>query len=136
MGHVNVQITLKNACDVINVQRGIITEPEIRQTTVDTMVDTGSTMLVINREVFDKLGLSTKGEKNVSFANNDKAVCKMTEPVEIHWEDRFFSMPALLVDDASEILLGVLPLEGMDLIVDPIRQKLVGAHGDTPMCYC
>ncbi|MDR0551023.1 MAG: hypothetical protein LBG72_03275 [Spirochaetaceae bacterium] len=35
-----------------------------------------------------------------------------------------------VVKDASEILLGVLPLEGMDLIVDPARQKLVGAHGD------
>jgi hypothetical protein len=27
-------------------------------------------------------------------------------------------------------LLGVIPLEFMDLIVDPVRQELVGAHGD------
>jgi hypothetical protein len=45
-------------------------------------------------------------------------------------------MPALLVDDAQEILLGVYPLEGMDLMVDPVNLKLTGAHGDVPTCYC
>ncbi|MDR2718237.1 MAG: clan AA aspartic protease [Treponema sp.] len=136
MGHVDVQITLKNAGDVANVQRGIITEPEIHQTTIKAMVDTGATYLIINRELLHKLGLYTAGERTVSFANSAGAVCKMTEPIEIHWEDRFITMPALLVDDAEEILLGVYPLEGMDLMVDPVNQKLVGAHGDVPTCYC
>jgi len=136
MGHVNVQITLKNAYDVGFHERGIITEPEIRQTTVKAMVDTGATYLVINRELLQKLGLNTAGERVVSFANSAETVCKMTEPVEIHWEDRFITMPALLVDDAHEILLGVYPLEGMDLMVDPVNLKLTGAHGDVPTCYC
>ncbi|MDR0455367.1 MAG: clan AA aspartic protease [Treponema sp.] len=136
MGHVDVQITLKNAGDVSNVQRGIITEPEIRQTTVQALVDTGATYLVINQRLLQELGLYTSGERMVSFANSTGVVCKMTEPVEIHWEDRFITMPALLVDNAEEILLGVYPLEGMDLMVDPVKQKLVGAHGDVPTCYC
>jgi hypothetical protein len=42
-------------------------------------------------------------------------------------------LPALVVEDATEILLGVLPLEGLDLMVDPVNQKLVGVHGDQPM---
>jgi clan AA aspartic protease len=136
MGHVDVQITLKNAYDVGFHGRGIITEPEVRQATVQAMVDTGATYLVINRKLLQKLGLNTSGERRVSFANSAGAVCKMTEPIEIHWEDRFITMPALLVDDAEEILLGVYPLEGMDLMVDPVNQKLVGAHGDVPTCYC
>jgi hypothetical protein len=28
---------------------------------------------------------------------------------------------------------GALPLEGMDLIVDPVRKTLAGAHGDQPV---
>ena len=47
----------------------------------------------------------------------------------INWEDRFTPMPALVIKDAQDFLLGVLPLEGMDLIVDTVNQKLVGAHG-------
>jgi hypothetical protein len=26
--------------------------------------------------------------------------------------------------------LGVIPLEDMDLVVDPVKQELAGAHGD------
>jgi len=50
--------------------------------------------------------------------------------VEINWKDRSISMPAIVIDDASDFLLGVLPLEGMDLMVDTVNQKLVGAHGE------
>jgi hypothetical protein len=31
----------------------------------------------------------------------------------------------------KEILLGAYPLEGMDLMIHPQRQEVVGAHGDT-----
>jgi len=34
------------------------------------------------------------------------------------------------VVSAGRILLGAIPLENMDLIVDPGSQMLVGAHGD------
>jgi len=29
------------------------------------------------------------------------------------------------------VLLGIVPLGYLDLIVDPVNQELVGAHGDT-----
>jgi hypothetical protein len=32
---------------------------------------------------------------------------------------------------SSEVLLGALPLEGMDLTVNPLRNEVTGAHGDT-----
>jgi len=142
MEHMDVRITLKNAYDVGSHERGIITEPEIHQTTIQAMVDTGTAYLVINRKLLQELGLNTVSQRRVSFVNGADTVvhtaqiCKMTEPVEIHWEDRFITMPALLVDDAQEILLGVYPLEGMDLTVDPMNQQLVDAHGDVPTCYC
>ena len=136
MGHVYAEITLNNAGDVCNARSGIISEPEIHQTTVQALVDTGSTYLVINQELFTKLGLSVRGERGVSFANNGQGICKITDPVEIRWENRSFTMPAMLVEDAPETLLGVIPLEGMDLIVDPLQLKLVGAHGDRWIIRC
>jgi hypothetical protein len=30
----------------------------------------------------------------------------------------------------GDVLLGVIPLEFMDLVVDPVSEQLVGAHGD------
>ena len=40
-----------------------------------------------------------------------------------------------MVSGGGEILLGALPLEDMDLIVDPTNQKLTGAHGDEILTY-
>jgi hypothetical protein len=36
----------------------------------------------------------------------------------------------VVIPDAKDILLGALPLEGMDLMVDPVNQRLTGVHGD------
>jgi clan AA aspartic protease len=133
MGHVNTKITLKNLDDTKQAKKGNLAVDEIRQATIDVMVDTGATMLVINEQLFQQLGLDTIGEREISLANDSTETCKLTEPLEIHWEDRLFVMPAVVVKDAPEFLLGVLPLEGMDLMVDTVNQRLVGAHGDHPV---
>jgi clan AA aspartic protease len=133
MGHVNTKITLKNIFDVKQAKKGNLAVDKIRQATVDVMVDTGATMLVINKELCQQLGLDVIGERQTTLANNAKETCKITEPVEINWEDRSVIMSALVVEDAPGYLLGVLPLEGMDLIVDTVNQKLTGAHGDQPL---
>ena len=57
MGHVNTQITLKNLDDIKQAKRGNLAKEKIRQATIDVMVDTGATMLVINKELFQQLGL-------------------------------------------------------------------------------
>jgi len=129
MGYVNTQVTLKNLRDVLNAKEGNLPEDKIRQATIDVMVDTGASMLVINEKLFQQLGLNSIGESEITLANEAKETCKVTEPLMISWEDRFTPMPALVIKDAQDFLLGVLPLEGMDLIVDTVNQKLVGAHG-------
>ena len=133
MRYVNTQITLKNIKDIFKAEAGIIQEPEIRKATVDVMVDTGATTLVINDELFERLGLGVIGEREISLANDATEKCKLTDALEINWENRSVIMSALVVEDASDILLGVLPLEGMDLMVDTVNQRLVGAHGDHPV---
>ncbi|MDR1870247.1 MAG: retroviral-like aspartic protease family protein [Treponema sp.] len=133
MGQVNAQLVLKNLDDVKRVNRGELPESKVRQTAVTAIVDTGATTLVINKALFQELGLDAMGERRVTFANDTKEICKLTEPVGIYWNDRFVAMYAFVVEDAAEVLLGVLPLEGMDLMVDPVNQKLVGVHGDQMM---
>jgi len=133
MGQVNAQLVLKNLDDVKRVNRGELPENKVRQTAVTALVDTGATTLVINKKIFQELELAVMGEQRVTFANDTKEICKLTEPVGIYWNDRFVAMHAFVVEGATEILLGVLPLEGMDLMVDTVNQKLVGVHGDQMM---
>jgi hypothetical protein len=37
----------------------------------------------------------------------------------------------VVIPGEDEVLLGALPLEGMDLTVNPLRNEVTGAHGDT-----
>jgi hypothetical protein len=57
----------------------------------------------------------------------------MCEPVKVCWKNRSMTCEAVILPDADEVLLGAIPLEGMDLMVDPIAEKVVGRHGDTAL---
>ena len=130
MGLVYENITLKNAIDVGVYDRGIIGESEIRQIKVLAMVDTGADTLVINEAMRQELGLGLRGERLISLANETEEWCKYTEPVEIHWKDRTAVARALVLPGATEVLLGAIPLEELNVMVDPRSQQLVGIHGD------
>jgi predicted aspartyl protease len=130
MGEVVENITLRNAGDVINFQRGRIKEMEIRQAIVKMVADTGAWTIVLTEGTARKLGLSMKDRDAVTVAGGGKKVCFVAEPVEIRWKDRYITMEPLVLPGEKNDLLGALPLEGMDLMVDPVRRRLTGAHGD------
>jgi clan AA aspartic protease len=134
MGTVYTEILLKNATDMGNVQRGYMAEKDVRQCTVRALVDTGAGPLVINEAVRQQLGLAIKGLRGAYLADGVRQACRVTEPVEIHWKNRETACPALLLPGAEEVLLGAIPLEDMDLVVDPSARELKGAHGDEVVC--
>ena len=50
--------------------------------------------------------------------------------MEIYWKNRSAVERAIVVPGAPVALLGVTPLEVMDLMVDPVSLELKGVHGD------
>ncbi|GBU28769.1 hypothetical protein R84B8_02331 [Treponema sp. R8-4-B8] len=129
MGSVSAEITVKNAGDLIRLKDGHITEKEVRTVTLTAVVDTGATTLVITEDTFKQLGVSEVEKREINLAGGGKIECKVTDPVQIQWKDRFASVNAVVLP-GGKTLLGVMPLEFMDLIVDPVRRELVGANGD------
>ena len=130
MGLVHAEITLKNAGDITNVRRGYIKEPEIRQATVTALVDTGAAMLIINEAVRQQLGLVVEDTYVAELADGAAQTYGLTDSVQIHWKDRKTICQAVVIPNANDVLLGVIPLESMDLIINPVEQELTGAHGD------
>jgi len=133
MGVVHAEITLSNVMDEGKADDGFIRADEVRTATVTAVVDTGAMNLVITEELFQKLGLRVVEERVVNIANGQKAPCKLTSPVKVRWKNRQSPVSAVVIPGAEKILLGVIPLEGMDLIVCPTTNELVGAYGDTVM---
>jgi clan AA aspartic protease len=134
MGTVYADITLKNAGDHIKARDGLVAETAVRETTVRALVDTGAGTLVINEEVRQRLGLAVEGLRGAYLADGVRQICRVTEPVDVHWKNRVSTCRALLLPGSKEVLLGAIPLEDMDLIVDPAARELKGAHGDEVVC--
>jgi len=132
MSIVQTEITLKNVKDKLRAQEGLINENEIRQMTVSSVVDTGAWTIVINEDTREKLGLEIVGTESGTLADGTKEEYNMAGPLEVWWKDRRVTCDALVLPTAREILLGAIPLEAMDLTINP-RRELVGAHGDKIM---
>jgi len=129
MGETRVDITLKNISDETRCKHGLISEKDIRTVEVKALVDTGAVSIVINEDICQKLGLQIEGMRFATLAGGNKVNCKITEGVRICWKNRDAICQAVVLPE-GETLLGVIPLEFMDLIVDPVAEQLVGAHGD------
>jgi len=129
MGHVFAEVTLKNVTDKKDAREGRIKEEEIRSLTVKTMVDTGATRLCISEEMRQKLGLSIIMTR-IANAAAGKIEIQIAEQVEVIWKDRFTACCAAVLPGLKRALLGVIPLEEMDLTVNPVTQELEYAHGD------
>jgi clan AA aspartic protease len=130
MGEVVEKITLVNVRDAANARSGYIKESAVRQITVDAVVDTGAGPLVITEAMRQKLGLDIEKEDSVFLAGGVKQKCIKAEAVDIRWKDRFTLSRPIVLPTGDETLLGVIPLEDMDLMVNPVERCLVGAHGD------
>ena len=129
MGQVFAEITVTNHSDMIRAKGGQLPEKEIRSVTIKALVDTGATTLIINDEICNQLGLETIRTKTANLAGGGKGLCKETEAVQIQWKDRFVTINAIAFPEGKP-LLGVIPLEYMDLMINPVTQELTGVHGD------
>ena len=130
MGQVFTDITLKNAGDVTLSEYGYKQTNEIRQTTVNILVDTGAGTLVITEAMQRELGLKLREDQPVRMANDESIIVKEAAPVEVHWKNRNMICKPWVIPGAQKALLGLIPLEAMDLMVDPNQQRVIGAHGD------
>ena len=129
MSIVQTEITLRNVRDIFKVDEGLIKNSDIRQITVNSIVDTGAWTLVINEETRIKLGLDIVGTETGTLADGTTEEYNLAGPIEVRWKNRRTTCEALVLPDADDVLLGAIPLEAMDLTINP-RRELVGVHGD------
>jgi hypothetical protein len=86
--------------------------------------------MVINEATREELGLDEERTAPGTLADGTRTEYKLSSLLEISWKNRQFTCQAVIVPNADENLLGALPLEAMDLMINPCSQELVGAHGD------
>ncbi len=99
----------------------------IGQQTIEicALVDTGATFMCVTEEMATQLGFDTTEVAThvVTLANGHQIKAPRIAPIEIGFQNRTYVTEALVL--GNEALMGVLPMEAMDLLVDPLRQQLI-----------
>ena len=111
MGHVFAQIE--------------ISDPRRQDRTpiaVTAMADTEALMLCIPEKVASRLDLETESMRDVLVADGRSLRVPYVGPIRVAYGNRFCFVGALVFGD--QVLLGAVPMEDMDLVVDPSRRKL------------
>jgi predicted aspartyl protease len=131
MGRVITEATIENLEDLWAVKRGLLTADQARRIVVpDALVDTGATLLSLPARLIQQLGLSRVSSKQVtsSIGLSETGVFKA---VRLTIQGRTCTMDVMEVPDSVPVLIGQLPLEHLDLVVDLRSRSLVGnpAHG-------
>ena len=125
MGLVYAEITLINSDDIALNRRGYLKKEEIREMQVTAMVDSGATMLAINENVKNQLGLVAIYKQTAQLADGTFLDLEVVGPLELHFENRTVRCDALVLPRDSEILLGAIPMEQMDVLIHPKENRLI-----------
>ena len=125
MGLVYADIELVNSGDIELTARGFMNEKEIRKTKVRALVDSGAYMMCINENIKNQLGLREIGKQVAELANGQKETYEIVGPIEVIFLNRSTSCRAMVLPGDSEVLLGAIPMEDMDVVIDPLKQTLM-----------
>ena len=125
MGYVYADIELTNEADLILNQHGYLPDNKIRKITSRALVDSGAYDLILNQEAQDKLKLRVLGKRPIRLADESVIEVDIVGPVEVRFETRTTTVRALVLPNTEEILLGAIPLEGLDVMIDPLRERLL-----------
>lgn len=125
MGLVYADIDLISADDLALHRRGYLPEGDIKRMRVSALVDSGAYMLMLNEQVKMQLDLPVLGETVGRLANEMEVRAQVVGPVEVRFENRRITVDALVLPGAVEVLLGAIPMEDLDVVIDPKQQRLI-----------
>jgi predicted aspartyl protease len=135
VGRAITDARIENLEDQWAVRQGLMPPGEARAVTVDdALVDTGATLLSLPTALIRKLGLSQTGTKR-GRSSTGVGEAGMYSAVRLTIQGRSCTMDVLEVPDGTPVLIGQLPLEHLDFVVDLRNRTLIGnpAHGGEPI---
>jgi len=105
-----------------DVRLGNDARPDLEEVNASALVDTGALHLCIPEHVALQLQLSQKQPREVQTADGKSHLVPYVSPVKISLLGRECVTGALVF--GNQVLLGAIPMEDMDLIIEPSRQKV------------
>ena len=135
MGKVIVNAAIENLGDLLDADRGRMTVDQVRRINVtDALVDTGASTLMLPRRFIQQLGLTHVRDRPARTVGGTITV-PFYGTVRLTVQGRDCTVDVGEIRDDLPVLIGQVPLELMDWVVDPNGQRLIGNpdHGGEQM---
>ena len=118
------KIKLTNDYELTQVEAGTLEASTVRTVEIEALVDTGVTMMMLPADVVARLGVPVRGHRKVRYADSRVEEVPWVSGVRIDVKGRNAVVSALVGPAGSTALLGQIPLEEMDFVVDPKSREL------------
>jgi clan AA aspartic protease len=131
MGRVTVRAIVENLEDQVLAEGGSRKKSEVRRVEIlDALVDTGASNLSMPSDLIQKLGLKLYRHRRTMTVGGPRQT-GVYSAVRLTIQDRDCIVEVNELPDGCPVLIGQIPLEAMDWVVDPNSQRLIGnpAHG-------
>ena len=125
MGMIYAEIELINAIDLGNAKSNKIGEDEIKRIRVNMLVDTRSMYMCINESVREQLQLSIVEKRKGVLADGNVVEYDVAGPIEVRFKNRRCVVDAMVLPGRNELHLGAIPMEDMDVLINPTRRELI-----------
>lgn len=135
MGKVLVPAVLDNLNDLFAVSEGKLPAEKVRRVEVtDALVDTGATGLLVPTRLIAQLGIKPLRERTAKTIAGQTQL-RVYRAVRLSVQGRDCISDVAEIPDDCGVIIGQVPLEIMDWVVDPKRHRLIGnpAHGGEQM---
>ena len=135
MGKVTTAANIANLNDLYDASRGRLPAEQVRHVEVpDALIDTAATLLSLPKALIGQLGLEQYRTRRARTSSgiSDFGVYGM---VLLTVQGRECRVEVAEVPDGCPVLIGQIPLEALDFVVDPVGQRLLGNpdHGGEHM---
>jgi aspartyl protease family protein len=124
MGKVMETVKVTNDYDLTQAEAGSLDPAKVRTVEVEALVDTGATMLMLPADVVERLGVAIRGHRKVRYADSRVEEVPIVGGIKIEIRGREAFVSALVGPVGSIPLVGQIPLEEMDFVVDPKSREL------------
>jgi len=124
MGFVYAELELVSIGDRELCRRGFIKTDAIRKVKVQALVDSGAYQMIINELIKEQLDLQVIETRLVTLSDESVRSVEIVGPLEVHFQNRMTLTSAVVLPGIKEVLLGSIPMEDLDVVIDPKRQTL------------
>jgi predicted aspartyl protease len=135
MGRVIVTAKIENLGDLHLVETGYLPADQVRSVEVnDAVVDTGARILSMPRRLIEQLGLRPTRSR-MPMTTTETTTVRVSGTVRLTIQGRECPTDVSQVPDECPVLVGQIPLEFLDFVVDLRGGRLTGnpAHGGEQM---